>query len=670
MNNDIIAQLKSHFDTFYKDATDNALKRFNLFKTNIENLTVEEQIIKLISEEQEVKTEEITLEKREYKELSSNIGWLFKCFTNRFLIYNVDDSENASKGIVLGLYEDKLGDLFHTLRKGLQKYTFEDFISGKEDKLFKILYKKSPTVSHQDFLKIHTWQNKYFSDLTELQRLIMVNNFRNSTDIKNYHEELRIEISLCNHIYNSSNLTPELIVQSFKKLKGLREYDFSSIDNLEFAVIFENHIKSESIPFNFLNPQTLLPLIETYTRTQSAKLLSHPALIFHSINLYRMWLETVVNDFVDYKDDLNPSYGNILSHCKENGLKNADDFIVFFNTQHGSLPEKGSAYKRILHQYSNQFRQSLNNLPHLQYYNFLYNREVLETILTQLYFVDNRPWDEYETLTLSFELDKKINFIISKLSEVYGNQTFLEDGDNTYKELIDMNYMTQELFLDSDLLVKFKQSLSEFKKNKFSERIPKHFIFKNLSESISEIFNEAINRLQEALDTSPISGKIFYIQDRLRDLRKEELNAKRKDSPIGNFHSYFKKFLDIEAEYLKQTVQSESKLTTTTLFIEEQTDNQTNSLTAQKPTKLKTKLSVPQLAYFFKALVAEDFFEFKTKKEIYDFISVNFSSKGSEDISENSIKNKYEQPKLEDVDFLHHKFINLCQTAKKDKDNL
>lgn len=83
--------------------------------------------------------------------------------------------------------------------------------------------------------------------------------------------------------------------------------------------------------------------------------------------------------------------------------------------------------------------------------------------------------------------------------------------------------------------------------------------------------------------------------------------------------------------------------------------------------KLKTTLSVPQLAYLFKVLANREFFEFRQKKDIYQFVIDNFSTKGMNDISFHSFKNKYETPEFDAIDFLHEKFIHCAQYAHKDK---
>ena|SRR5690554_715102 len=84
--------------------------------------------------------------------------------------------------------------------------------------------------------------------------------------------------------------------------------------------------------------------------------------------------------------------------------------------------------------------------------------------------------------------------------------------------------------------------------------------------------------------------------------------------------------------------------------------------------KLKTNLTVKEIAYLFRALYEEGIIEAKHKTDICNFIAESFSSKQKEDVSANSLRNAFESPDFNAVDFWHEKFIHLMQRAKKDKE--
>ena len=88
----------------------------------------------------------------------------------------------------------------------------------------------------------------------------------------------------------------------------------------------------------------------------------------------------------------------------------------------------------------------------------------------------------------------------------------------------------------------------------------------------------------------------------------------------------------------------------------------------QPQQKLKTNLTVKELAYLFRALHDEKIIESRQKTDLFNFIAESFSSKQKEDISANSIKNAFDTPDYNAVDFWQEKFTHFMQKAKKDKE--
>lgn len=90
--------------------------------------------------------------------------------------------------------------------------------------------------------------------------------------------------------------------------------------------------------------------------------------------------------------------------------------------------------------------------------------------------------------------------------------------------------------------------------------------------------------------------------------------------------------------------------------------------TAQSKPKLKTNLTVKEIAYLFRALHDEGIIESRQKTDLFNFIAENFSSKQKDEISANSIKNAFDTPDYNAVDFWQEKFTHFMQKAKKDKE--
>ncbi len=95
--------------------------------------------------------------------------------------------------------------------------------------------------------------------------------------------------------------------------------------------------------------------------------------------------------------------------------------------------------------------------------------------------------------------------------------------------------------------------------------------------------------------------------------------------------------------------------------------NQQYNLSGQQKNKLRTNLSVPQLALLFKELnkLKPNIFDIKTNTELYQFISDSFTTKQSAgDISTKSIKNKFEDPNQTTIDFWADKFRKMLSNVR------
>jgi len=82
--------------------------------------------------------------------------------------------------------------------------------------------------------------------------------------------------------------------------------------------------------------------------------------------------------------------------------------------------------------------------------------------------------------------------------------------------------------------------------------------------------------------------------------------------------------------------------------------------------KLKTNISVPELAFLFKALheLKPDIFNVKSNAELHRFISNNFTTKGSDSISTNKLKILFNESDLNAIDFWKTHFSTLLHNSK------
>lgn len=95
------------------------------------------------------------------------------------------------------------------------------------------------------------------------------------------------------------------------------------------------------------------------------------------------------------------------------------------------------------------------------------------------------------------------------------------------------------------------------------------------------------------------------------------------------------------------------------------------SLETKTNPKLKTSLSVPELALLFKLLndLKPNVFDVKSEAELLRFISTNFETKktGENDISTNKLRILFNQPEIKAAEFWQEKLRLMLADVKKIK---
>ena len=97
---------------------------------------------------------------------------------------------------------------------------------------------------------------------------------------------------------------------------------------------------------------------------------------------------------------------------------------------------------------------------------------------------------------------------------------------------------------------------------------------------------------------------------------------------------------------------------------------ESNTVTSNNP-KLKTNLSVPELALLFKLLkdLKPNIFDIKSEAELHRFISTNFETKrtGDKDISTQKLRSQFNQPESKAAEFWEEKLRLMLADVKKIK---
>jgi len=232
----------------------------------------------------------------------------------------------------------------------------------------------------------------------------------------------------------------------------------------------------------------------------------------------------------------------------------------------------------------------------------------------------------YQMSTYAFMLQTK-DYLVNLKREILDNIIFLKDENKTA-------YLNKLLF---DLELEYKHAHTTKKE------IDLWLTFNNISMEEVLKANKSDNELIQFITSEPVS----FIEK-----EKEGYNP-QKEEIQKDFYNYFYGLAINEAIE----------------FINEQFDTIQEAETF-KTSKLKTNLSVPELATLFRELnkLKPDIFDIKSKTELHRFISNNFTSKKQDNISKGSIKNNFDTPDSKAADFWIENMYTIIDNLKKTKE--
>lgn len=260
------------------------------------------------------------------------------------------------------------------------------------------------------------------------------------------------------------------------------------------------------------------------------------------------------------------------------------------------------------------------------------------TVMENIYLVD---WLEIESSKEAVNYFKSDEFNLS-----------IDDGFNPY-------YL--EEFMSSDMLSKFLEYIYKY-------------VAENNDIDIHKFFNISLNQFKnnKPNDREPETLRIFYKY--LKNTNERFVYANLTDEDLSNFNLFANAYLKSFNAFKEATENTFNDFksgvlkSSETLIKQEKTTLSSSKNNQTVLNKIPTSLSVPELAYLFRALVDESIINPRQNTDLYKAITTIFESKQTDDISVNSFKNKFDTPDFNAIDSWQEKFAHLMQSAKKSKD--
>lgn len=600
LNKPINTILKAQFDTIHSQAVQKAEEDF---KTNvlskIKNLEHFEKFKFLITEGNRIKN---LIDKNKhpyYIKNHSSVDWLLSQFSSRHFLLNVDEFAELKEAVYLGKINYLTHQRVSDLKKQIPKFTYNDFLSGKECK-YLITFDNQYNIEKEDYYKMVTWQSDKLIKVVSYEvELIVKNHQEYCSNIDKPLEFLNQQIQILEEDLIESLNDAKKIKRILSKLFAFKGFDIDSFND-ELLLYNYPSFFNDRIEFRRLNPSTIGKVL-TKLSSEPKALFSNEYIVFYTLDVFLSWLRDVVKGKSIQAPFKYPVWEDLLNQKikeAENELQPKIDEIqdfVFNSTK---------SKKEIRNYLRNEFEKQIDKYNTIEEKQFFYllrdeNRNPLISDFKINALFNNEEQEYLKNLKEAYILQNISWHISLTFNEVFDSKTIYFKKD-TGSHLMILS-LTQDMVLDKELSIELDEAMDSFFKEMYTTSLPLDIHFYNHREKYSRIFEKSITRLQGVLDNAEPNNKVLYIQSRLKELRHRELKfrsflGRKKDfkDKEDKYPNLFKEFLSIEAEFIKETIQ----ILPVTLL-----PNKTESLVLEKETdSFKTFVTQEKQDYILKIL--------------------------------------------------------------------
>lgn len=600
LNKPINTILKAQFDTIHSQAVQTAEVDFKTNVLNkIKNLEHFEKFKFLITEENRIKN---LIDKNKhpyYIKNHSSVDWLLSQFSSRHFLLNVDEFAELKEAVYLGKINYLTRQRVSDLKKQIPKFTYNDFLSGKECK-YLITFDNQYNIEKEDYYKMVTWQSDKLIKVVSYEVELLVKNHQEyCSNIDEPLEFLNQQIQILEEDLIESLNDAKEIKRILSKLFAFKGFDIDSFND-ELLLYNYPSFFNDRIEFRRLNPSTIGKVF-TKLSSEPKTLFSNEYIVFYTLDVFLSWLRDVVKGKSIQAPFKYPVWEDLLNQKikeAENELQPKIDKIqdfVFNSTK---------SKKEIRNYLRNEFEKQIDKYNTIEEKQIFYllrdeNKNPLISDFKINALFNNEEQEYLKNLKEAYILQNISWHISLTFNEFFDSKTIYFKKD-TGSHLMILS-LTKDMVLDKELSIELDEAMDSFFKEMYTTSLPLDIHFYNHREKYSRIFEKSITRLQGVLDNAEPNNKVLYIQSRLKELRHRELKfrsflGRKKDfkDKEDKYPNLFKEFLSIEAEFIKETVQ----ILPVTLL-----PNKTESLVLEKETdSFKTFVTQEKQDYILKIL--------------------------------------------------------------------
>lgn len=491
---------------------------------------------------------------------ASNVEeWLLKLFASRLSILNEDDSDDLKNAVYSGELSSLITNALIDLKGEVPSFTYNDFISGKQDVFDDELGYTWHYEDKDDLDKIRKWRaDKISSTLATETELI----------IKAYQQQLKEHLNPLYPISDDLKIfestikgqkfdSVEELIKAFQQLNFLKEYDFEKMNSEESLQAYNLFVDDE-LAWNMINKNYVDSQRDNYKESDKSTCFTAPPIIFYTVYKVADWLSDVLNHDNVFEEFKFPNYKQIVDEIIDSADKSAKKYITQFIKETNFHNLSNEQKQQLLGKAINNCRHDFNGLDEYekQYYAAIH-REDVETIfkLNTLFFdLDYHIEGLKKAANTYFQF---IHFFSEARDLTNGSHIFISNDYDEFNphEVVSLAYT---MVLDNDLHQRIKEIYDTSLKDILAYGLHMDLFSLNYRERLHDLFFACVERLTEYLEDAEPSSKVLFIQSRLKELKIRELKRKAAtnngfDVKNLSYTSMLREYLEIEAEFIKET---------------------------------------------------------------------------------------------------------------------
>jgi hypothetical protein len=315
------------------------------------------------------------------------------------------------------------------------------------------------------------------------------------------------------------------------------------------------HVAKETFNWGLITPNTINEALNKIDKG-SSEFVSNEHTIFFTINKIKEWYEFIIKGKSINEKIEDTDWNKIIKEALTTADEKIDEIVSEIEDFAYNENESKENIEKYLSEHIELYRKRYNRIEFKYYFHFFseeHEHLLNRFIITNSYF-GNDITEQTEIL-----IESKIVYEVSwNLVQIY-YEIFNKKNIGEHASSAEVYFILHKMVLDKELYEEFELYSNQFFSDFSNYNMPMNFYFQNHTESISNLFNKVIGKLEDILNNAETTNKVIYIQSRLKELKQRELKLSQFKKEEGfdkkdySYSKLLKDFLKIESEFINET---------------------------------------------------------------------------------------------------------------------